>query len=163
MSSYINFYLHGKTEFLPIGSFSRNSEIYQAFVNYVPYEKGTPITYDILNSVCGDIDSDLNSLTTSRKDEEDLAQRISSFNNSVEDKLAQLVEVRDTIKSIEENIEELRSAKEFAHWLKGFIGEAEYTKYYSDLSLHLDPATYVWAGVEWNPAFDDDDDDEDEN
>lgn len=160
MSSYINFYLHGKTEFLPIGSFSRNSEIYQAFDHYVPYEKGTPITYDILNSVCGDIDSDLNSLTASRKDEEDLAQRISHFNNSVEDKLAQLAEVRDTIKSIEENIEELRSAKEFANWLKSFIGEAEYTKYYSNLSLHLDPATYVWAGVEWNPAFDDNDEDE---
>lgn len=160
MSSYINFYLHGKTEFLPIGSFSRNSEIYQAFDHFVPYEKGTPITYDILNSVCGDIDSDLNSLTASRKDEEDLAQRISSFNNSVEDKLAQLAEVRDTIKSIDENIEELRSAKEFVRWLKDFIGEAEYTKYYSDPSWHLDPATYVWAGIEWNPIFDGDDEDE---
>ena len=160
MSSYINFYLHGKTEFLPIGSFSRNSEIYQAFDHFVPYEKGTPITYDILKSVCDSIDSDLNSLTASRNDEEDLAQRISHFNNSVEDKLAQLVEVRNTIKSIDENIEELRSAKEFALWLKSFIGEAEYTKYYSDPSWHLDPATYVWAGVEWNPIFDGDDEDE---
>lgn len=157
MSSYINFYLHGKTEFLPIGSFSRNSEIYQAFNSYVPYEEGTPITYDILNSVCGNIDSDLNSLTASRNDEEDLAQRISHFNNSVEDKLAQLVEVRDTIKSIEENIEELRSAKEFAQRLKDFICEAESTKYYSDPSWRLDPATYVWAGIEWNPNFDDED------
>lgn len=163
MSSYINFYLHGKTEYLPIGSFSRNSEIYQAFDNYVPYEKGAPLTWDTINSVCKHIDSDRDSLLASRREEEDLAQRISSFNNSVADKVEQLMEIKDTIRSIDESIEELQDAERFAQFLMDLIHEADYTKYYSDSSCRLDSTTYVWAGVEWNPNFDDDDEDKDES
>lgn len=39
MSSYINFFIRSDNRFLPLGDFSRSSEIYQRLDNNVPYEK----------------------------------------------------------------------------------------------------------------------------
>ena len=111
MSSYINFFIRSEDKFLPLGDFSRSSEIYQRLHNDVPYEKLRALTYNELDSIEDDIIEDkrvLNDKIATYKTEIDL---IATFNNSAEEKMEAIKSTEEVIKDCQEEIDELDFAK----------------------------------------------------
>lgn len=108
MSQYINFFIRTKvkdeTVFIPIGSFSRSSHIYQAITD-APYEKIRPLKYDELNDIVRDLYDSKRKYEDNIKDiEHKITSVIPSFNNSTEEKMEEIREQQSYIDDISEDI-----------------------------------------------------------
>lgn len=147
MSSYINFFIRSDDKFLPLGDFSRSSEIYQRLHNDVPYEKLRALTYAELDSIEDDILEDkrvLNDKIATYKNEINL---ITTFTNSVEEKIIEIHRVEEAINDIKEELDELDFAKGWFNSLCRMIDSAsDYTD--EEYNHLLDADKYIYAGVE---------------
>lgn len=108
MSQYVNFFIRkqikDETVFIPIGSFSRSSHIYQAITN-APYEKIRSLKYDELNDVVRDLYDSKRKYEDIIKDiEHKITSVIPSFNNSTEEKMEEICEQQRYIDDISEDI-----------------------------------------------------------
>ena len=147
MSSYINFFIRSDDKFLPLGDFSRSSEIYQRLHNDVPYEKLRALTYEELDSIEDDILEDKRKYEYKIKEYEKEINLITTFNNSAEEKLNEIESVKETIKDIKEEIDELDFAKGWFNSLCRMIDSA--SAYTDENYNHLvDADKYIYAGVE---------------
>lgn len=147
MSSYINFFIRSDDKFLPLGDFSRSSEIYQRLHNDVPYEKLRALTYNKLDSIEDDIIEDkrvLNDKIRNYKKEIDL---IATFNNSTEEKLEAINSTKEVIRDCQESIDELDFAKGWFNSLCRMIDSAsDYTDENYNHLINADK--YIYAGIE---------------
>ena len=118
MSSYVSFYIRNKNDFLPIGSFSRSSVIYQlAQNNCAPYEKIKAITINEIRRIameCGEI----------KKKHEDgiksFMERIDFLkecNASLSEREEFLSDYLETIEGYKEGIEEVEYAQNYYNFL----------------------------------------------
>lgn len=108
MSQYVNFFIRTEVEdetvFIPIGSFSRSSHIYQAITN-APYEKIKPLKYDELNDIVRYLyDSKRKYEDTIKDTEHKINSVIPSFNNSTKEKMEEIYEQQSYIDDISEEI-----------------------------------------------------------
>lgn len=108
MSQYINFFIRKQIKdeiaFIPIGSFSRSSHIYQAITN-APYEKIRPLKYQELNDIVRDLYDTKRKYEDNIKDiEHKITSIIPSFNNSTEEKMKEICEQQSYIDDISEDI-----------------------------------------------------------
>ena len=108
MSQYINFFIRKQIKdeiaFIPIGSFSRSSHIYQAITN-APYEKIRPLKYEELNDIVRELHASKREYEDDIKNiEHTITNIIPSFNNSIEEKMQEIQQQRGYIADISEDI-----------------------------------------------------------
>lgn len=145
MSSYINFYIKSNgNEFIPIGSYSRNSAIYEYGNHYVPYEKGGALTKRRINEILNDIRIELGKYDDTIKKYNDQKALIATMNNSVEDKCNAIHEVDCYIDEVNKITKNLINAKYFYIDLYRMVDAA---------SDEYDEEDFLLAGVEWNPNY----------
>ena len=143
MSVYVNFYLKSRDgKFNPIGSFSRNSEIYQAIYQGLPYEKVKPITESYLSGVVDELERRV--LATNKQIEDYwqiINEQIPKWNNPVSEKMESIANYREAIEEKEEEIDEYRFATGYFNSLIAIIDDIGYRDEY-------DKDGYIYAGVE---------------
>ena len=143
MSMYVNFYLKSRDgKFNPIGSFSRNSEIYQAIYQGLPYEKVKPITESYLS---GAVDKLERKVVATNKQIEDywqiINEQIPKWNNPVSEKMESISNYREAIEDNKEFIKELYFAIGYFNTLIAMIDDIRYRDEY-------DKDGYIYVGVE---------------
>lgn len=130
MSSYINFFIRKdideKPYFIPLGSFSRSSHIYQAITN-APYEKIRPLKYEELSDSIRDLEVRKQKYEDTIKDiEHKITSLIPSFNNSIEEKMEEIREQQNYIDDIQEELSEIQFAIGYFCSLQEIIYDNEY-------------------------------------
>ena len=107
MSAYKYFFIKSNTnEFIPIGEFSRNTEVYRYCC--APYEKIKPLTNDSLNQIICDIESSMEFVKRGIQADKNKQALVVKMNNSVSEKMEMLHEIDS---SIDENINHLEELK----------------------------------------------------
>ena len=152
MSQYINFFIRkqikDETTFIPIGSFSRSSHIYQAITN-APYEKIRPLKYEELNDIVRELHDSKREYENSIKDiEHTITNMIPSFNNSIEEKMQEIQQQRSYIADISEDIVDIEFSSGYFCALQEIIYDN------SDSSPSKDEIIYCGIEVE-NPTEED--------
>lgn len=143
MSMYVNFYLKSRDgKFNPIGSFSRNSEIYQAIYQGLPYEKVKPITESYLSEAVDELERRV--LATNKQIEDYwqiINEQIPKWNNPISEKMESIANYREAIEEKEQEIDEYRFAIGYFNSLIAIIDDIGYRDEY-------DKDRYIYAGVE---------------
>lgn len=145
MSQYANFYvkpLHAS--YLPIGDYSRSSELYRIVNNDLPYEEITNITESLINRWINRgnelIDRNLCHIDKLHKRKEDIFH----FNNSAEEKYDLCHDIDNSIDEITMEIEELRDAVSAFYVFNRLIDAIRFEDGYNVYN-------YLYAGIEVNP------------
>lgn len=143
MSMYVNFYLKSRDgKFNPIGSFSRNSEIYQTIYHGLPCEKVKPITESYLSKAVDELE---HKVVDANKQIEDywqiINEQIPKWNNPVSEKMESIANYREVIEEMEEEIDEYRFAMGYFNSLIAIIDDIGYRDEY-------DKDGYIYAGIE---------------
>lgn len=112
MSQYVNFFIRkqikDETAFIPIGSFSRSSHIYQAITN-ASYEKIRPLKYEELNDIVRELHASKREYEDNIKNiEHTITNIIPSFNNSIEEKMQEIQQQRSYVADISEDIVDIQ-------------------------------------------------------
>lgn len=158
MSQYINFFIKTKhNDVVPLGEYSRSSEIYQAAKEYAPYERSTFLTEEILNCILSGINEKINDYNNMLAANESRKADILAANNSLEEKMEELSYIYNGEDEIKEELRYNKHAKSFFSFLQGIIDEAEGTKFYSDPNRHIDHTKYIRFGIECDPYEDEGD------
>lgn len=111
MSQYVNFFIKSSTnEFIPIGDFSRNSDIYKTIKNYIPYNNISAITKDMVRDFACAVDAKINEEKSFLSNKIKEFNRISSFNNSIQEKQEYMRIISDEIEECRERADDLRFA-----------------------------------------------------
>lgn len=148
MSSYVHFFVRKDDVFCPIGTFSRNSGYYQAFYHYLPYEKCRSISSNLLVTIRTEIKKVIKDNEKYIKNLEESKKEVSSFNNSVEEKIEVISDLINSIQELEADNEELKDVCAFTRFLDNVMEEAICTDTGTD--------KYIYAGIECpEPTIDD--------
>ena len=100
MSSYVNFYLRINDLFVPIGSYSRSSEMYQTMYHYCPYGKIKALTKENLYEVINDLETRAQRIKDFRAADEKRCDMIMQANNALEEKMEDvMVDVNKDLKN----------------------------------------------------------------
>ena len=145
MSSYVNFYLRVNENFAPIGSFSRNNEVYQYIYISVPYGKIRPITHHDFSEFIKNINQDIGKYEKYKLDQQEEIRRAMSLTDRPIDEIMEYVhKVEFTIQEEDKIISELKYAQDVFIVYQNMIDDARY----SDLHFDNDCDHYIYAGVE---------------
>ena len=152
MSMYMSFFVKSYTgDLMPIGTFCRGSGVYNMFCDYSEYGHVKPLTKNLLTEIQIDSKEELehyNKIIT--KHEESLAF-LQSAVMDVQEKMEVFNEIKDTIKDINEAMDEMRDAQKFGFFLKDMIDDM-YDRFRYGAEPSIDPDEYVYFGIEipWN-------------
>lgn len=148
MSQYINFYIKSKKtdEYIMLDSFSRNSVIYSVCDGYVPYERGIDLPVERLSNIIDSTEDECKKYKASIKKTERLQMEVRNMNNSVEEKMEILERLNDNLEELSEIVEEYNAAKSFFRVLKNI----------ADSSHYLHDGGVIYAGIEWDPNYEED-------
>ena len=141
MSAYIQFFIRNDEAFMPIGSYCRSSAIYQAFDEYMSWEKIRPLTFDLLNKISGNVKDDIAHHQKQISKIKEHKAFIATFNNSVEEKIEALEGVESLLREYEEGLDTLNHVKEYIYFLEDILEDVEYAE-------HIDENAYLYAGIE---------------
>ena len=157
MSQYIQFFIRHNDDFLPIGTYSRSSAIYQMGKFSVPYEAIRAIDSDTLNGWKRSAESEIEQIQECISTRKEFIEMTMQSNNPLDEKMEYVGDVYNEIACMKEEIEDARDAIKYYEFLETLISEAEETKYnYNENGVHLDPAQYIYAGIEVGyPTIDD--------
>ena len=147
MSAYIQFFVRHNDTFLPIGTFSRNSNIYSEFDEYIPWEHLRGLDENLLRKVRENVKEDMERVEHNISEMKEDIDHVMECNNSLDEKMERISLMREWIKECEDDLESLRFTDYFIAFLFGIIEEAEHTKYYDSMDT-IDPGAYVYAGIE---------------
>lgn len=147
MSQYMHFFVRKGDNFLPIGTYSRNTTLYEALSLSAPYEAIRPLTMEKINEVISTLideekhtEDTINSLEKKNK-------LIATFNNSTEEKM----------ELINENDETIEDAKDYLKELSHTIGVLNTYASIIEESLYgweeLEGKPYVYYGIECFKPF----------
>ena len=148
MSAYKYFFLILNTnEFIPIGEFSRNTEVYRYC--HAPYEKIKPLTIDNLNQIICDIERRIECVKRGIQADKDERELVVKMNNSVDEKMETLREIG---RSIEENTNYLDDLKWACNYFAFLINIIDYAKFNNNYDIN----NYSYVGEEIpEPTVDD--------
>ena len=111
MSSYINFFVKSKSNDLcPIGDFSRNTVLYRTFEHIVPFGKVISIAKQTILDVKEELKTQREAEEVVLKENEELLNKISTFNNPIEEKISAIYDQQDVINDIKDSIYEIKYA-----------------------------------------------------
>lgn len=144
MSYYVNFFMRRGEKFFPIGSYSRNHNIFKAFDNYAPWEKIRPLTVAALRQIGNECSQMKTECERRIEEKEKKKQLVASFNNSVEEKYEVICDLDDSIDELrQEHIEE-EMTEHFCIFLEAMIDEIRY----GESNEEIDPNAYLYVGIE---------------
>lgn len=149
MSMYMQFYVRGGDNFYPIGTYNRNSAVYEMFkeVGYGDWEKIRAITVDGLVRVSKEINDNIRRWSEAILKLENKIALIKDTNRPIDEMLEQIDEYIETIDEYKDIIKHLESCDYFVCFLDDILSEAESTKYYDNVET-IDPHKYVYVGIE---------------
>ena len=151
MSQYIQFFIRSKNdEFLPIGTFSRCTQIYQLLYTKVPYEKIMAINFDSLKEYQNYADEEkkrYEKLIEDRKDEIDFLIQCTQRTCTLEGLLLKRFEITQDIEQFNQEIKEIKMAKSYLYMLREILEAVEYDSDY-------DVNHYLYVGIEVDPSVD---------
>ena len=129
MSSYINFFIrkdiNEEPYFIPLGSFSRSSAVYQA-VTSCPFERIRAMKFEELNSTVNDLcDSRRKYEECIKNAQNKIVTIIPSFNNSVQEKMEGIDEQERYIDDINEEISDIQFAIGYFSCLQEIVFDNE--------------------------------------
>lgn len=144
MSSYVNFYLRINDLFVPIGSYSRNSKMYQTMYHYCPYGKIKALTkenlYEIINN---DLETRIQNIKDFRAADEKRCEMIMQANNTLEEKMEAISDIMSGFDEMDTDIEELSFSADTLRVFSNIIEEFSYNNQFSNDYNH-----YLYAGIE---------------
>jgi len=144
MSSYVNFYLRVNDVFAPIGSYSRNSEIYKAIEHYSIYGKIIPLKYDMIKSILEDIEQSISNVQATIQKDNETCHLVMSSQNSLAEKLDTIHTIKDGIADAYKLIEELQFAYALFHIYEDILDEIEYGL----KAVGTDSCHYIYFGID---------------
>ena len=145
MSAYIYFFIRKDKDFIPLVSYSRNSDIYNIIssATYIPWEHINNITYDVLHDWIVAADSEINRTETEIKKIEKMFELSNSYT------LSDAYGYASTIEEYNELIERIKGIKVIFDFMKDILDEYEYEE-------DLDVSNILYFGMEIsNPTVDD--------
>ena len=148
MSAYKYFFIKSNTnEFIQIGEFSRNTEVYRYCS--APYEKIKPLTIDNLNQIICDIEQGIECVKRGIQADKDERELVVKMNNSIDEKMETLLEIG---RSIEENTNYLDDLKWACNYFAFLINIIDYAKFNNNYDID----NYIYVGEEIpEPTVDD--------
>ena len=148
MSAYKYFFIKSNTnEFIQIGEFSRNTEVYRYCS--APYEKIKPLTIDNLNQIICDIEQGIECVKRGIQADKDERELVVKMNNSVDEKMETLREIG---RSINENTNYLDDLKWACNYFAFLINIIDYAKFNNNYDID----NYIYVGEEIpEPTVDD--------
>ena len=148
MSAYKYFFIKSNTnEFIQIGEFSRNTEVYRYCS--APYEKIKPLTIDNLNQIICDIEQGIECVKRGIQADKDERELVVKMNNSLDEKMETLREIG---RSIEENTNYLDDLKWTCNYFAFLINIIDYAKFNNNYDIN----NYIYVGEEIpEPTVDD--------
>lgn len=148
MSAYKYFFIKSNTnEFIQIGEFSRNTEVYR-YCN-APYEKIKPLTIDNLNQIICDIEQGIECVKRGIQDDKNERELVVKMNNSIDEKMETLREIG---RSINENTNYLDDLKWACNYFAFLINIIDYAKFNNNYDIN----NYIYVGEEIpEPTVDD--------
>lgn len=148
MSAYKYFFIKSNTnEFIPIGAFSRNAEVYRYC--HAPYEKIKPLTIDNLNQIIRDIEQGIECVKRDIQADKDKQELVIKMNNSINEKMETLREIG---RSIEENTNYLDDLKWACNYFAFLINIIDYAQFNNKYDID----NYMYVGEEIpKPTIDD--------
>lgn len=148
MSAYKYFFIKSNTnEFIPIGEFSRNSEVYRYC--RAPYEKIKPLTIDNLNQTICDVEQGIECVKRGIQANKDGRELVAKMNNPINEKMEILCELE---RSIDENMNYLDELKWALNYFAFLINIIDCVKYNSNYDIN----NYIYVGEEISePTVDD--------
>lgn len=148
MSAYKYFFIKSNTnEFIPIGAFSRNAEVYRYC--HAPYEKIKPLTIDNLNQIIRDIEQGIECVKRGIQANKNKQALVVKMNNSISEKMEMLHEIDS---SIDENINHLEELKLAINYFTFLINIVDCIKFDDNYDIN----NYIYVGEEIpDPTVDD--------
>ena len=148
MSAYKYFFIKSNTnEFIQIGEFSRNTEVYRYCS--APYEKIKPLTIDNLNQIICDIEQGIECVKRGIQADKDERESVVKMNNSINEKIEILREIE---RSINENTYYLDDLKWACNYFAFLINIIDYAKFNNNYDIN----NYIYVGEETpEPTVDD--------
>lgn len=144
MSCYVNFFMRRGEKFFPIGSYSRNHNIFKAFDNYAPWEKIRPLTVAALEQIENECSQMKAECERRIEGKEKKKQLVASFNNSVEEKYEIICDLDDSIEELNQERADEEMAEHFCIFLENMIDEIRY----GESNEGVDPNAYLYVGIE---------------
>lgn len=146
MSAYVNFFIRNNDNFIPLGSYHKNSDFYTIISDRVniPWENITNITYDTL------IDWNLSADHTISYFEKAINRVEKMFELSNSFTLDDAYEYAGSIEDYEESIEDIKGLKSIFDFMRNILDEY---KYCND-NYNVDEILYVGMEI-GNPTVDD--------
>lgn len=143
MSSYITFFLKRKQDESVISflSYSRSSHIYQ--IMNAPYGSAHLVTESMVLDAIDAVDDSITSLQRMRERKEKNLSLISTFNNSIQEKIDLIDEGWRAVDEILEEISDFENARSALVVLMQILDDL---KYGSD-------NTELWCGIDVDPEF----------
>ena len=145
MSQYLNMYFKIGDNYLSAGNFSRNSKMYELFVNFVPYENLLNITKTRINFLIDEMSQEVQSTKEEYDKNEKKKALIATFNNSVDDKISAINYIDETMSYLKEKIVEYTYITDVLIYWNNLIDEAEWN------NPKIDVDTILWGGIEARP------------
>ena len=144
MSAYANFFIRWKDEFIPIADYSRNHEVYHIVENFAPWEKIKALSTRDLEKFMTEAETWRTDFEQRIKVYRDRIQTISTFNNSVDEKISALRDCEDAIEELESYVNEATIAYDFFAMLAyNMIPAVRY-----DRDFGIDYDHYIYVGIE---------------
>lgn len=122
MSAYIYFFIRKDKNFIPLVSYSRNSDIYNIIskTTYIPWEHINNITYDVLHDWIVAADDEINRTKSEIKKIEKMFELSNSYT------LGDAYGYASTIEEYNELIERIKGIKVIFDFMKDILDEYEY-------------------------------------
>ena len=140
MSAYKYFFIKSNiNEFIPIGEFSRNTEVYRYCS--APYEKIKPLTIDNLNQIICDIEQGIECVKRGIQADKNKQALVFKMNNSLNEKMEILHEIDSSINENTDYLDELKWACNYFAFLINIIDYAKFNNNY-------DIDNYIYVGEE---------------
>ena len=146
MSAYLNTFIqiNDGDEYIDMPSYSRNNPLFQVLSPMVPYEKLTEADIPLLEIAIKNMKEGIDSLETGKKNAETLYNAISSYNNSIEEKIEEQNNIREEINEYEDDIKLHTNQLSFLYFLKDMLEGQEY-KHSKACNIK------IWMGIEACP------------
>lgn len=139
MSQYLIIKQRINGRFYPTVSFSRNTLMYEIFNDYVAYAKGEPLTRNLLDCAHKELQLTEKHISDRVKSIGKQIERVSSFNNSVDEKFELVNELTAETHDLGEQLIDVEHARAQLNMLGAMMDEATYS----------DGAEY-YIGIEWD-------------
>lgn len=124
MSAYKYFFIRSSNdEFIPIGEFSRNTEVYRYCA--APYEQIKELTIPTLERLITDVQAHIAFVKEGIKKDKDRQELIVKMNNPLEEKMEILHDIARSIEENTEYIDELKWTSNYFSFLRDILDYAQ--------------------------------------